>query len=178
MSKKYINGQYVDLTHDEEAAIAAEQSKADAEDLHRQLTDSEASAFILSKIINTVDIPDDMSVRMKALYPKFEDIIGLTVSLGYKFTYGDDLYSVAQPSLTIAQHYIPGVGTESLYTRIDETHLGNLYDPIPYSGNMALEENMYYTQNGDIYYCWRSTYVAVFNTLEELNEIYVRKIIQ
>lgn len=69
--------------------------------------------------------------------------------------------------------YPPGEGTESLYEKIDEVHTGTAEDPIPYSGNMALENGKYYTQDGQTYKCTRDTGTAVYNALSELVGIYV-----
>ena len=84
-----------------------------------------------------------------------------------------DLYTVIQPEQTIQEHYPPGTGTESLYTRIDEQHEGTLYDPIPYNGNMALQSGKYYTQNNILYLCNRDTGQPVYNALAELVGLYV-----
>lgn len=68
---------------------------------------------------------------------------------------------------------MPGVGTESLFERIDEVHDGSRYDPIPYEGNMALTAGLYYTQNGVLYLCTRDTGIPVYNALADLVGIYV-----
>ena len=65
------------------------------------------------------------------------------------------------------------MGTESLYERIDETHDGTFDDPIPYSGNMALEAGKYYSQDGVIYLCTRDTVNPVYNALADLVGLYV-----
>lgn len=70
-------------------------------------------------------------------------------------------------------HITPGVGMESLYTEINETHTGTEDDPIPYSGNMALEQGKYYMQDYEIYLCTRDTLISVHNPLSELVGIYV-----
>lgn len=72
-----------------------------------------------------------------------------------------------------AAQWVPGVGTESIYTRIDETHDGSKYDPIPYNGNMALTAGLYYTQDGVTYFCGRDTGNPVYNALSELVGLYV-----
>lgn len=69
--------------------------------------------------------------------------------------------------------WLPGTGTESLYTRIDEQHDGTKYDPIPYSGNMALEAGKYYSQGGKTYLCNRDTGNPVYNALADLVGLYV-----
>jgi glycosyltransferase EpsD len=72
-----------------------------------------------------------------------------------------------------AVHYVPGVGTESLFARIDEAHVGTEDDPIPYSGNMALENGKYYTEGGKVYRCTRDTVNPVYNSLSALVGLYV-----
>ena len=64
----------------------------------------------------------------------------------------------------------------SLFERIDETHDGSKYDPIPYEGNMALESGKYYMQDGVTYLCSRDTGNPVYHALSELVGLYVEKI--
>lgn len=74
-------------------------------------------------------------------------------------------------------HYVPGMGTESLFERIDEQHDGSKYDPIPYIGNMALESGKYYSQDGVVYLCTRDTGTAVYNALADLVGLYVETVV-
>ena len=64
----------------------------------------------------------------------------------------------------------------SLWTEICESHAGTLEDPIPYSGNMALESGKYYMQDGKIYRCIRDTGNPVYNALSELVGLYVEEV--
>ena len=133
--------------------------------------------MLIRQQINTLTVDDQTALRMRRYYPTFSDLVGQTVTQGTKFRVDDsedaDLYKTIQPELTIQAHYPPGVGTESLYTRIDETHDGTKYDPIPYDGNMALTEGLYYTQGGVTYLCNRDTGNPVYNALSELVGLYV-----
>ena len=52
-------------------------------------------------------------------------------------------------------------------------HAGTQEDPIPYDGNMALENGKYYIQNETVYKCTRDTEIPVYQTLAELIGIYV-----
>ena len=61
----------------------------------------------------------------------------------------------------------------SLWTEICETHDGTKYDPVPYSGNMALENGKYYTQDGVLYLCNRDTGNPVYHPLSALVGLYV-----
>lgn len=46
-------------------------------------------------------------------------------------------------------------------------------DPIPYSGNMALEAGKYYSQSGAVYLCTRDTVNPVYSDLSDLVGPYV-----
>lgn len=118
-------------------------------------------------------LEDTDAVNVKAIYPQWQDVIGQTVKAGYKFLYGDLLYKTIQDKLLIQEQHIPGEGTESLYTVLDETHAGTKEDPIPYDGNMALENGKYYSQDGVTYLCNRDTEIPVYQALKDLVGLYV-----
>lgn len=121
-------------------------------------------------------LTDADALNCKALYKHWADLVktAAVVEKGYRFLHGADLYRTEQPSYTFVAHYVPGtVGTESLFSRIDEAHAGTAEDPIPYEGNMALEEGKHYSQGGVVYLCTRSTEIPVYATLAELVELYV-----
>ena len=142
----------------------------------RPLTESEVSRLLIAQQINTLTVDDNTALRMKDFYPAFESVIGQTVKQGFKFTHGDKLWRTEQPEMTIQEHYPPGIGTESLYSEVCETHAGTLEDPIPYSGNMALESGKYYMQDGKVYHCTRDTGNPVYNALSELVGLYVEEV--
>ena len=167
---------------DEEITELKEQADRDAErakvlERTRPLTAEEVAAMLIRKQINTLTVDDQTALRMRRYYPTFSELVGHTVAHGTKFRVDDsedaDLYKTIQPELTIQAHYPPGVGTESIYTRIDEAHDGTKYDPIPYDGNMELTAGLYYTQGGVTYLCNRSTGQPVYNALSELVGLYV-----
>ena len=145
----------------------------------RPLTTEEVTAMLIKQQINSLEVDDQTALRMRRYYPTFDELVGQTVTQGTKFRANDsedaDLYKTIQPELTIQAHYPPGEGTESLYTRIDEEHAGTLDDPIPYSGNMALESGKYYSQSGAVYLCTRDTVNPVYNALADLVGLYVEK---
>ena len=178
--KKCINGQIVEMSADEIAEIQESFARAEAAEKKRPLTEAEVSRMIISQQINTLDVDDQTALRMRRYYPTFVELVGKTVTQGTKFRATDsedaDLYKTIQPELTIQAHYPPGVGTESLYIRIDEIHDGTRYDPIPYDGNMALENGKYYVQDGVTYLCSRDTGNPVYHALSELVGLYVEKI--
>lgn len=131
-------------------------------------------AAVLVAQMQAQDLDDAQALTVKAIYLQWQDVIGQTVKQGFKFLYNDVLYKVIQPDgLTIQEQYIPGESTESLYAVIDETHAGTQEDPIPYAGNMALENGKYYSQDGVIYLCNRDTEIPVYQALKDLVGLYV-----
>ena len=130
-------------------------------------------AAVLVAQMQAQSLEDAQALTVKAIYPTWESIIGQTVRKDYKFQYADKLYKTIQDNLLIQEQYIPGEGTESLYTVIDETHAGTQEDPIPYDGNMALENGKYYIQNETVYKCTRDTEIPVYHALADLIGIYV-----
>lgn len=121
---------------------------------------------------NAVERSDLDALAVKDIYPAWESLIGQTVNVDFKLTYDGKLYKVIQAH-TVQTDWIPGVGTESLYAVIDEGHTGAEDDPIPYDGNMELTEGLYYTQDGIVYLCTRSTGQPVYHALSDLVGLYV-----
>lgn len=118
-------------------------------------------------------LPDNKALQGKSLYPKWENLFGVEVEKGFKFQHKDFLYKTIPQSHIFQEYWIPEIGTESLYERIDETHSGEIDNPIPYNGNMALEKGKYYTQNEKLYLCNRDTINPVYNDLNDLIGLYV-----
>lgn len=100
----------------------------------------------------------------------------VTAEAGYRFSYNGDLYKCVNPDPTFQSDWIPSNDTAALYVRVDESHAGTLDDPIPYSGNMALESGKSYIQDYVIYRCTRDTVNPVYNPLAELVGLYVETV--
>mgnify|MGYP002770672596 CR=1 FL=1 len=168
--KIYENGTIREMTEAEIAALQEAQARAEAEEKRRLLSISEVQELLVRQQINTLAVDDAMAYRMREFYPEWAE--GQSYTVGHKLLYGGSLYKVIQAHTSQAG-WKPGVGTESLFTRIDETHDGTKYDPIPYNGNMELFAGKYYTQSGQTYHCTRDTGTAVYHPLAELVGIYV-----
>ena len=174
--KKYINGEYLELSAEELAAMEAAQAAYEAAERTRPLTLEEVSRMLITQQINSLAVDDNTALRMAEFYPEWKDLIGTTVDkAGFKFTHGGALYKTIPEQHTFQADWAPGEGTESIYTRIDESHAGTLSDPIPYSGNMALEAGKYYSQSGAVYLCTRDTVNPVYSDLADLVGLYVEK---
>ena len=121
-------------------------------------------------------LTDEQALSVKDAYRQWDALVeaGATEKKGYRFRYGDDLYRVEQPEYTFVKQYLPGsVGTESLFSKIDEGHAGTYDDPIPYEKNMEIYQGSYYTQDGVTYLCIRSSGQPLQHDLSALVGNYV-----
>lgn len=170
------NGIVREMTAEEIAEMQDAAVRAEAEEKHRPLSIAEVQEMLLRQQINTLSVDDQTAYRMREFYPEWADLVAAqytTDKAGFKFLHSGDLYKTIPAAHTFAAQWVPGVGTESIYTRIDEQHDGSRYDPIPYNGNMELYAGQYYSQLGVTYRCTRATGQAVFNPLADLVGIYV-----
>lgn len=166
----YENGILRDMTAAEVAAMQDAKARVETEKKRRPLSLSEVQEMMVRAQINTLAVDDATALRMVAYYPDWT--AGTAYEVGDRLVYNGDLYKVLQAH-TAQEAWLPGTGTESLYTRIDEQHDGTKYDPIPYGGNMALESGKYYIQDDVIYLCTRDTINPVYHRLSELVGLYV-----
>ena len=164
------NGVIREMTTEELAAMQDAAAQAETEEKRRPLSFSEVQEMMVRAQINTLSVDDATALRMVAYYPEWS--AGTAYAAGDRMVYNGELYKVLHAH-TAQETWLPGTGTESLYTRIDEQHDGTKYDPIPYSGNMALESGKHYTQGGVTYLCNRDTGNPVYNALSELVGLYV-----
>lgn len=121
-------------------------------------------------------LEDAVALTAKELFPKWKDLVekGVEVEKGFRFQYDDKLFRTEQPKYTFVAHYVPGaVGTESLFSNVDETHKGTIDDPIPYDGNMEIFEGKYYSQTGVTYLCTRNSGQPLQHKLADLVGHYV-----
>lgn len=170
------NGIMRDATAEEIKAMRRAAVKAAQEERTKPLTEAEVNRMLITRQINSLEVDGNTALRMKEFYPTFDGIVGQTVSKGFKFTHGDKLWQVIQQSMTVQAHYAPGVGTESLYAEVCESHEGTEDDPIPYEGNMALEEGKCYVQEYEVFRCIRNTGSPVYHPLKELLGLYVEEV--
>ena len=168
--KVYGNGVIRDMTSKEIAEMEELRLRYEAEEKHRPLTSEEVTAMLIRQQINTLAVDDQTALRMTEFYPEWTSGQGYTAA--YKVRYGGKLWRCVQAH-TAQSGWEPSTATASLWEQICESHDGTLADPIPYSGNMALENGKYYTQSGVTYLCTRDTGNPVYNSLADLVGIYV-----
>ena len=174
--EKCINTKYIKPSDNEITAMQAEQRAAEVAELSRPLTAEEVTAMLIKQQINTMEVDDQTAFRMIAYYPEWYDLAAKSFTsekVGFKFVHAEKLYKTRQENHTFSSAWIPGEGTESIYERIDEVHDGTKRDPIPYGGNMVIENGKYYIQDGVTYICTRDSVNPVYHALAELVGIYV-----
>ena len=164
-----VKNKYIEMTPEEIAAIQAQVAEQMAEEAKRPLTMEEVVRLTISKTINAIDIEDDIALRMVEFYPEWAS--GVAYTAGYKVQRGGKLWRCLQAH-TSQTGWEPE-NAASLWEEICETHDGTKYDPIPYDGNMALVNGLYYTQGGVLYLCNRDTGNPVYHALSELVGQYV-----
>lgn len=167
--KIFRNGAYVEMTPEEVAEIQKQAAIAEAQEKSRPLTEAEVSRMLITAQINTLSVDDNTSLRMKEFYPEWA--VNTAYSVGFKVQRNGKLWRVLQAH-TSQTGWEPE-NVPSLWEQINEIHAGTLEDPIPYEGNMALENGKYYIQGGMIYLCNRDTVNPVYNALSELVGLYV-----
>lgn len=167
--KKCVNGKYIEMTAEEVAAIKTEAIKEQMQERQRPLTAEEVTHLLLRQSVNALEVDDNTALRMMDFYPEWAE--NTAYSVGYKVQRNGKLWRVVQA-------HTSQVGWEpenaaSLWEVINETHSGTADDPIPYDGNMALEQGKHYVQDYTIYICTRETVNPVYNALPELVGLYV-----
>lgn len=128
----------------------------------------------LRRVIETAaqSLDDATALRAVCLHPAWT--AGMAYEAGFKVQRGGKLWRALQGH-TSQSGWEPE-NAPSLWEQINETHTGDLSDPIPYDGNMALEKGKHYIQNGVIYRCVRDTEIPVYAPLAELVGLYVEAV--
>lgn len=127
-------------------------------------------------------LEDSVALTAVELFPWWDELVkkAVEVEKGFRFQYKAEseteskLYRTEQPRYTFVKHQVPGTtGTESLFSKVDETHKGTIDDPIPYEKNMEVYNGLYYIQNDVIYLCIRDSGQPLYHDLSALVGSYV-----
>lgn len=125
---------------------------------------------LIEKAVQSLEDKD--ALECVCLYEKWSGN-GVQYEAGKRLQYNGELYKVKDGMGHTSQaDWSPDLAV-SLFEKINETNSGTKTDPIPYSGNMALEKGKYYIEYGIVYLCTRDTGIAVYNRLADLVGIYV-----
>lgn len=137
---------------------------------------SRIRAYTLRSIIEkaSASLDDTDALEAVELFPVWAADTAYTAD--ERIRYGDNLYRVVQ-SHTSQSDWTPDA-TPALYAEVAKPGDGTKDNPIPYSGNMALENGKYYIQDGVEYLCIRDTVNPVYNALADLVGLYVEVVEQ
>ena len=128
--------------------------------------------------INNYELSPAEALQVQSWYPVLFETEGYEegkpIFTGTRVQYYGKLWECRQDH-NIASHFAPSLATASLWKEVTEegADVGTIENPIPYEGNMELEEGRYYSQDGVVYLCTRATGVPVYNALKDLVGIYV-----
>lgn len=167
--RQVINGKIVDMSADEVSEINRLRLAETIQERSRPLSEEEIISMLLSQTVQEIEVDNNTALRMMSYYPEWEP--GKAYPVGHKLTRNGKLYKVLQAHT--AQAGWEPENVPALFTEICETHDGTMEDPIPYSGNMALEKGKYYIQSDVIYLCNRDSINPVYHDLTSLIGLYV-----
>lgn len=136
--------------------------------------------------MNSLGLSSEDALEVVDWYPKWGEDEGFkegdAIVKGTKFQFDGKLYAVLQDH-TIMAHYEPSINTASLYVEVTPDYndegeeMGTLDNPIPYEGNMVLENGKYYSQDGVVYLCNRDSGNPVYHALKDLVGLYVEVVV-
>lgn len=136
--------------------------------------------------MNSLGLSSQEALEVVDWYPKWGEDEGFkegdAIVKGTKFQFDGKLYAVLQDH-TIMAHYEPSINTASLYVEVTPDYndegeeMGTLDNPIPYEGNMVLENGKYYSQDGVVYLCNRDSGNPVYHALKDLVGLYVEVVV-
>ena len=164
--------QYRDMTPEEIAARETQLRLAEIEERTRPMSADEVLTMLIPQQINSLSVDDNTALRMKNFYPEWTS--GTAYEPGFKVRRNGKLWRARQAHT--AQVGWEPENAASLWEEINEVHDGTIDDPIPYDGNMALEQGKYYYQDNAIYLCIRDTVNPVYHPLSQLIGIYVEEV--
>lgn len=163
-----------------QTADSANQNASAATEQVAQVSAFTTASFMVAKK-QAQTLSDKEALEAKVLYDEWTDLVKesyVAQETGFKFAHTKngvtDLYKTMQPHFTFQGQWKPGaIGTESLYSHIDEAHAGTKEDPIPYKKNMEIFNGKYYTYNEVLYMCTRDSIIPLQHGLDELVNVYV-----
>ena len=131
----------------------------------------DALSFINALVALRAGAADSRALACAALYPVWRP--QRSCAEGERVRFGGRLYKCLQGH-TSQTGWEPGGAAASLWSEVRPAGPGgDAADPVEYSGGMELEAGVYYSQNGRVYLCTRSTEAGVYAPLSELEGIYV-----
>lgn len=158
--KTVVLSKPVNITEQRLTTVEADALKAKmiAEDLKENGISFEQNevlnASVLVAKVSAQELNDADALKAKAIYNTWEELVQnefIATKSEFKFTHKGELYKTVNENQKFQSDWIPGEGTESIFTRIDEMHSGMLDNPIPAVTNMEYIKGKYYLEKGKIY---------------------------
>lgn len=170
--------QYRDMTEAEIRQSQKMQQLYVVKEQARTLTVSEVIATLISQQVNSLTVDDNTALRMVEFYPAWTSGTAYFAAqgcpVGYKVSRNGKLWRLRQEHTSQIGWEPENVPT--LWEQIVRSYSCTDTDPIPYEGNMRLENGKYYIQNDVIYLCNRDTGNPVYHDLTDLVSLYVEVI--
>lgn len=119
---QYSNEQYVDYSEYSILGKFTDKLNGEIEICMCKKNDKEKSEHLISIVQPLFQIlDDDQSLNIKEYFPAFQELVDRheEVEQFFKFQYNNILWKTLQPSYIFDGVYIPGVGTESLFARVE-----------------------------------------------------------
>lgn len=170
---KIFNGtDYREMCPVEKSAMIKNAKLAALQQRTQPLNDRDVLRLVLAKQINELDVDDNTALRMADYFPAW------TAGTGY--CAGFMIHDVGRLWRCLQEH-TSQTGWEpenapALWEQVCWHYEGTADDPIPYEGNMLLENGKHYCQNGEIYRCIRDSENPVYHSLAELVGLYVEAV--
>ena len=138
------------------------------------MTKTELTASVNARLNETkaalATLDDEIALDVTVLFPEWA--VGKDYAADERIRYGEKLYRCQQAHKSQAD-WTPDIAT-SLWEEVPEPGQGDTPDnPIPYTGNMALVNGKYYSQDNVVYHCIRDTVNPVYAALADLVGLYV-----
>lgn len=160
-----------------EEADSIPEPPGEEETAFKQETEAKVKEMFISQniptVINTYSLADKEALAIKDFFPKWEEDID--VKQGERYQDSGLLWKCRKDHHT-QLNWKPSLNTASLWEIVEIKHKGTFKDPIPYKGNMTLENGKYYSQDSKLYRCIRNSEIPVYHPLSELVGIYVEEV--
>ena len=145
--KKYVNGEYIDMTAEEIVAMKEEAARFEAAERSLPMTESEVARLLIRQQINTLSVDDNTALRMVEYYPAPD---AASYAAGDRIQYNGKLYKCLQAH-TAQADWNP-VDAPSLWAEVlagqDGTAIGEWVQPDSTNPYMRGDRVSY---NGKIY---------------------------
>lgn len=107
------------LSSDEWSWTEEEQPEGSAEFI--QVAAAQNLLNITKAGIQTISLTDNESLKVKSMYPYWNEFISKSLTTGMKVQYNDKLYRVRQNIAVVLENQPPSINTAALYEEINET---------------------------------------------------------